>query len=348
MKVAVYEGARKITLQERPDPKAAPGEVIVKIQYCGICGTDVHAYLHEGLIAPGLVLGHENVGTISEVGNGVKGWQVGDRVVAGPPGPCGECYYCRHGQGTICMHGFERTNGLSPGNDGGNAEYMRVKDPGGMLVKIPDHLSFEDAVLTDTLGVAFRGIRESRFRLGDNVVVVGAGAIGLSAVQLLKIAGARHITVLNRSAGKRELALTLGADLALNPVAEGDGLREKVMAMYDGVGADICFECAGNGEAARTAVGLVKSGGQVLVLGVGGDPIPVPEAELVVREIDLRATLAYDNEEMHLVVDFLAQGRINTKGIITDIIGLDDIVEKGYERLAASSDPVKIVVAPQR
>ena len=167
-------------------------------------------------------------------------------------------------------------------------------------------------------------------------------------MQLLKIAGAHHITVLDLSAGKRELALTRGADLALNPVAEGDRLKEKVMAMYNGVGADICFECAGNGEAARTAVSLVKSGGQVLVLGVGGDPIPVPEADLVAREIDLRATLAYDNEEMHLVVDFLAQGRINTQGIITEIIGLDDIVEKGYERLATSSDPVKIVVAPQR
>jgi 2-desacetyl-2-hydroxyethyl bacteriochlorophyllide A dehydrogenase len=346
MKVAVYEGERKITLQERPDLKAAPGEVIIKIKYCGICGTDVHAYMHEGLIATGLVLGHENVGTISEVGKGVEGWLVGDRVVAGPPGPCGECYYCRHGQGTICLHGFERTNGLSPGNDGGNAEYMRVKDPDGMLVKIPDNLSFEDAVLTDTVGVAFRGIRESRFRLGDNVVVVGAGPIGLSAVQLLKIAGARHITVLNRSGGKRELALQFGADLALNPVEEGDRLREKIIELYNGVGADIVFECAGNGEAARTAVSLVKSGGQVLVLGVGGDPIPVPEAELVIKEIDMRATLAYDNEEMHLVVDFLAQGRINTKGIITDIIGLDDIVEKGYERLAASSDPIKIVVAP--
>ena len=346
MKVAVYEGQRAIRLQERPDLKAAPGEVVVKIKYCGICGTDVHAYLHEGLLPTGLVLGHENVGTVAEIGKGVEGWKVGDHVAAGPPGPCGECYYCRHGHLTLCIHGFERTNGLSPGNDGGMAEYLRVKDPQGMLLKLPDGVSFEDAVLIDTLGVALRGIRQSRFRMGDNVVVVGAGAIGLAAVQFLKIGGARHITVLNRSAGKRKLALQLGADLALNPKEEGDILPKKIVDLYNGVGADIVFECAGNAEAARTSVSLVKAGGQVLLLGVSGDPIPVPEAEFVMKEVELKATLAYDKEEMHLAVDYLAQGRVNTKGMITDIISLDDIVEKGFERLAASSDPVKIVVAP--
>ncbi|MCJ7654964.1 MAG: alcohol dehydrogenase catalytic domain-containing protein, partial [Dehalococcoidia bacterium] len=148
MKVALYEGPKKITLQQRPDPKAGPGEVIVKINYVGICGTDLHAYMH-GIpgIPAGIVLGHENVGTVAEVGAGVAGWKAGDRVIAGPPGPCGECYYCRHGRSNICIHGFERTNGLS--RDGGMAEYMVVKDPANMLYKIPDNVSFEDAVLFD-------------------------------------------------------------------------------------------------------------------------------------------------------------------------------------------------------
>lgn len=346
MKVAVYEGVKSIRLQERPDPKAAPGEVIVRIKYCGICGTDVHAYLQEGIAPAGLVLGHENVGTIAEVGKGVEGWKVGDRVAAGPPGPCGECYHCRHGRSTLCIHGFERTNGLSPGNDGGMAEYLRVKDPKGMLLRLPDAISFEDAVLLDTLGVAVRGIRQSRFRMGDNVVVVGAGAIGLAVIQLLKIAGARHITALNRSAGKRELALKLGAHLALNPTAEGAGLQEKMMALYNGVGADLVFECAGNTEAARMSVNLVKAGGQVLLLGVSGQPISTLESEMVIKEIEIKATLAYDREEMSLPIDYLVQGRLSTKGMITDIIRLDDIVKKGFDRLVASSEPVKIVVAP--
>jgi threonine dehydrogenase-like Zn-dependent dehydrogenase len=102
--------------------------VIVRIKYSGICGTDVHAYRHGIVGVPtGIVLGHENVGTVAEIGAGVEGWKVGERLIAGPPGPCGECYYCRHGRSSICIHGFERTNGLS--RDGGMAEYMRVRDP---------------------------------------------------------------------------------------------------------------------------------------------------------------------------------------------------------------------------
>ena len=121
MKVAVYEGVRSIRLHERPDLKAAPGEVIIKIKYCGICGTDVHAYLEEGLLEPGLVLGHENVGSIAEIGEGVEGWNIGERVVIAPPGLCGECFYCKHGHSAICQTGFFRTNGLGPGHDGGMA-----------------------------------------------------------------------------------------------------------------------------------------------------------------------------------------------------------------------------------
>ena len=244
MKVAVYEGVRSIRLQERPKPKAAPGEVIVKIKYCGICGTDVHAYLHEGLLQPGLVLGHENVGTIEEIGEGVEGWKLGERVIAGPPGLCGECYYCKHGYPSLCETGFIRTNGLAPGHDGGMAEYMRVREPKTILYRIPDGVSFEDAVLLDTIAVGLHGILQSKFQPGDNVVVVGAGAIGLGTIQWLKLSGARHITVLQPSPKKRELALKFGADLALNPLEEGDALQEKIKDLYGGIGADIVFECA--------------------------------------------------------------------------------------------------------
>lgn len=346
MKVAVYEGVKSIRLQERPDLKAAPGEVIVKIRYCGICGTDLHAYLHGGLLSPGLVLGHENVGTIAEIGKGVTGWKVGERVVAGPPGPCGECYYCRHGRSSICVHSFERTSGLAPGFDGGMAEYLRVRDPQNMLFRIPDNVSFEDAVLIDTIAVALRGIRDSHFRLGDNVVVIGAGAIGLSAVQFLKIGGARHITVLQPSEKKRELALRFGADVALNPLEKGAAVREKVIALYGGIGADVAFECAGTPQSFQAALEVIKSGGQVLVLGVSEKEAPVIEATLVSREIEIKATLAYSGEEVHMCLDFLAQRWFNTEGMLSDIISLDDIVEKGFERLATTKGLVKVAVAP--
>lgn len=346
MKVAVYEGVKSIRLQERPELKPAPGEVIIKIKYCGICGTDVHAYLHEGLLPPGLVLGHENVGTIAEIGKGVEGWKVGERVVAGPPGLCGECYYCKHGYPTLCVTGFSRTNGLAPGHDGGMAEYMRVREPKTMLHRIPDSVSFEDAVLLDTIAVGLHGILLSKFRLGDNVVVVGAGAIGLGTIQWLKLGGARHITVLQPSEKKREFALKLGADVGLNPLEEGAALEGKVKALYGGIGADIVFECAGTPQAVKTALSVVRGAGQVLLLGVSGEEIPLVEAMLVLREIDIKASLAYGEDEIRLCLDFLAQRRFNTEGMVSDIISLDDIVEKGFERLASTKGLIKVVVAP--
>jgi threonine dehydrogenase-like Zn-dependent dehydrogenase len=346
MKVAVYEGVRAIRLQERPKPKPAPGEVTVKIKYCGICGTDVHAYLHAGLLQPGLVLGHENVGTIAEIGKGVEGWKVGERVVAGPPGLCGECYYCKHGYPTLCETGFSRTNGLAPGHDGGYAEYMKVREPKTMLHRIPDEVFFEDAVLLDTIAVGLHGVLLSKFQPGDNVVVVGAGAIGLGTIQWLKLGGARHITVLQPSPKKREFALKLGADVALNPLEEGNALEGKIKALYGGIGADIVFECAGTPQAVKTALEVVRGAGQVLLLGVSGEETPLVEAMLIQREIDIKASLAYGEDEIRLCLDFLAKRRFNTEGMISDIISLDDIVEKGFERLVSTKGLIKVVVAP--
>ena len=343
MKAAVYEGVKSIKLQERPKPKAAPGEVVVKIKYCGICGTDLHIY-YEGILPPGIVLGHENVGTVDEVGKGVEGWKVGDRVIAGPPGPCGECYYCLHGQPSICVSGFEQTNGLR--RDGGMAEYMLVKDPKYMLTKIPDSVPFEDAVLMDCIATAYHGIMNSTFRMGDNVVVSGTASIGLSLVQLLKIGGAGHITALQRSPMKREMALKFGADVAFNPFDEGDKLRDKVMTLYGGIGADVAFECAGTPESFQTCLGLVKAGGQVLNLGHSNKPVEVVTSAMVLRELDIKSSLAYSYEDVRKCLNYLATGRFKVKGLLSDIISLDDLLEKGFNRLVVDKNLIKVAVAP--
>jgi 2-desacetyl-2-hydroxyethyl bacteriochlorophyllide A dehydrogenase len=343
VKAAVYTGVNQIEFQNRPRLKAGPGEVVIKIKYCGICGTDVDIYF-EGILPPGIVLGHENVGTIAEVGEGVEGWEMGDRVFSGPPGPCGECYYCLHGHPSICVNGFEQTNGLR--RDGGMAEYMLVKDPKYMLAKIPDHVPFEDAVLMDCIACAFHGIMQSDFRMGDNVVVSGAASIGLSVIQLLKIGGAAHITVLQPSPMKRKMALELGADVGFNPLEEGDQLRDKVMALYHGIGADIAFECAGTPESFQTCLGLVKSGGQVLNLGVSEAPTAVVTAALVMRELDIKSSLAYDYEDVRKCMNYLATGRFKAKGMLSDIIPLDDLVEKGFKRLMVDKNLIKVAVAP--
>lgn len=346
MKVAVYEGARAIRFEERPEPRPLPGEVVVRVKYCGICGSDLHSYLNEGAMPHGVVLGHEIVGTVAEVGAGVRGWRGGERVVVQASGSCGECYYCRRGRFNLCVHAMDRTLGLSPGFDGGMAAYVRVCFPREMLHSIPEEVSFEDAVLVDTMGVALGAVRKSSFRPGDNVVVVGTGAIGLCAVQLLRIGGARHITVIQPSSRKRELALKYGADVAFNPIEEGAGLSAKIAQLYDGLGADIAYECAGTPEAFRTVADMVRSGGQVMLLGVNEKETPIIEVALIVREIEMKGSIAYAEEEVRICLDLLKDKRFDTGGMVSDIIGLDDLVEKGFSRLASSKELIKVVVAP--
>ena len=348
MKAAVYKGPKNVVIEDRPRPTAAPGEVVVKVKYCGICGTDVHSYLHEGIIQAPTVFGHEAVGVVAEVGDGVERWKAGDRVAIGPPGTCGECYNCRHGQPNLCEHAFSRTIGLSPATDGAYAEYVKVRYPRHMLLPIPEGVTFEDAVLFDVVGVSFHGIRKSRLRMGDNAVVIGTGPIGLATMLLLKMAGAMHITALVRSPKKAELSLKYGADLALEIGREGAGLAETIGKLYGGKGADVVYECVGEPDAVETSIAVAKSGGQVVILGVGGKPLvqSISSAQLVAREIDLLPCFVYDEDEIGMMFGMLANKKLKIAGMVTDIIGLEEVVPRGLERLANTRDQIKVLLAP--
>ena len=165
-------------------PHAGPGQMVVKIDYCGVCGTDMEAYRYE-IVKPVIVLGHENVGTVYQVGEGVTRFRVGDKVLCGPPSYCKEsCSACRSGRPNICAHGFGRTNGIG-GPDGGFAEYMLVGDvEHTMIVPIPEGVDPKDAVLFDVICVSLHALRRSNFKFGDTVAVSGTGPIGLAAIQL--------------------------------------------------------------------------------------------------------------------------------------------------------------------
>ncbi len=342
MKALLYEGVENASVVDRPMPKAGPGEAVVKIGLCGICGTDMHIYF-EGMLPPPFVPGHENVGVISELGEGVEGFAVGDRVVAGPPGNCGRCFYCTHGRPNLCVDGFGNTNGLT--RDGGMAEYMLVRDARQMLYKVPDNVSFEDAVLTDTIATALRAISQSDLALGDNVLVSGAGPIGLAAIQLFKLAGARHVTALEIVPEKRALAAASGADVVLDPVAEGEGLRGRIAELY-GHGPDLVAECAGKAQSLGLCIDLVRNGGQVLNIGAGGEPLSIVPAMLAVREVGLKSSLAYGAQEAKLTLDYLAAGRFKTDGMLSGVIPLADTVEQGFKRLKADRSLVKVAVKP--
>jgi threonine dehydrogenase-like Zn-dependent dehydrogenase len=178
------------------------------------------------------------------------------------------------------------------------------------------------------------------------VVVSGCGPIGLSAVQLLKLGGARHVTALEVVEQKRALASKMGADLVLDPLADTDTLAERLRGLYQGVGPDLVVECAGVPESLELCLGLVRTGGQVLNLGAGGKPATVIPALLAVREVQLCSSLAYTADEARTCLDYLADGRFRTEGMLSDVIPLADLIERGLERLVADRGLVKVAVAP--
>ncbi|MBW2370252.1 MAG: alcohol dehydrogenase catalytic domain-containing protein, partial [Deltaproteobacteria bacterium] len=263
MKVAVLSEVGKLTIEERPVPDIGPEEVLIKVEYCGICGSDIHAY-KSGLLFPiGTVMGHEFTGVVEQVGKKVKSHYIGDPVIILPQAACRECDCCTRGLENLCHHVLDRDVGESPERDGAYAEYVRIPWPDEMLYKLPVGVSFEEGALVEPLAIGFHAVRQSRFKPGDNVVVLGAGPIGLSAVQFLKIGGAGKIIAVEVSAERGKAAERLGADVVLDPGEEKNKLADKVTELTGGLGADVVFECAGVQAAFSGALDLVKHGGQI-------------------------------------------------------------------------------------
>lgn len=345
MRVAVFTGLQKIEFTEKQKPVIQSGEVLVKVEYCGICGSDVHGYLNGIMIPTGAVMGHECSGLVSEVGDGVNKFQPGDRVAIKPMPQCGECHWCQRGQYSLCPEALKRGIGITTDHDGAFAEYVRIQYPHEMIFKLPSNIPFEDAALIEPLATSLHAVRMSRFGPGDRVVVIGAGMIGLGTLQFLRLEGAGHITVLEMSPKKLRLALEMGADEVLNPTSEGEDLKDKIFELTNGIGADVVFECAGVPLSFQTCADYVKSGGQVIVVGINDKDVTFNNFQMVVREIEMKGVLGY-YDEFREVIQYLAQGKIWTEPLVSDIIELTDLEEKGFKHLIASQDMVKILVKP--
>lgn len=350
MKTAVFYGKEDVRFEDRPIPTPGKNQMVVKINYVGVCGTDVESYtLGEPIHGP-IVLGHENVATITEIGEGVEGFEVGDVVLCGPPTACADmCTPCSHGETNICIHGFPNTAGIG-GPDGGYSEYMLIEDVAHrMLIKVPDGVDPKDAVLFDVVCVALHGIRKSKFKIGDSVVVSGTGAIGLSAIQLLKAAGASKIIALGTTPAKFPLLKEYGADYCLNPKELGDDLGAKIREILGrDVGADVVFECAGNMNSLNNCIyHCIKPGGDIMEIGTIGEPMGnlIP-ATFSPMEVNILTTFVYTREEVDMYMTMLDLGKVKFPNMVSDIISLDDCVEKGLARKEKGT--IKILIDPSK
>lgn len=346
MKAAVLTGSERIEVQEINKPEINAGEVLVQVEACGICGTDLHAYRHEGLYPPGTVIGHECAGVVHAVGNTVGTFKVGDRVIVFPAPGCGECAYCQAGMDNACEHAMTRDIGSTPERPGACATYLRVKWPGKALYRLPESMNYAQGAMVEPLATAFHGVAQSKIKPGDVAVVLGAGPIGLGVIQFLRLAEAGKIIVVELSPERGELALALGADIVLNPKQEGNNLTAKAIEEANGLGAHVVYECTGVPIVFQKSIDYLRNGGQMMAIGVIEQDTPINPFTLIVKEAELRGSMCYTSEEFQQVIDLIADDKINTDLMITDTITLDEIEEKGMRRLMSSTSAIKILVKP--
>lgn len=346
MKAVVLKGLHTLAMTEKPKPEPGPRQALIKVEYCGICGSDVHGYTGEVTVLPGTVMGHECSGTVAAVGKEVEDVQVGDRVWVRPGAHCNECYWCRRGKFHLCQKAFGTAIGLSPNSDGAFAEYLLVKYPEQMLFKLPPEISFEGGAVIEPLLVGRHGIRLSRFRLGMTAVVVGAGPIGLGVIQFLKIGGARKIIALEVSPPRARFAAELGADEVLDPASEGDRLAASILDFTGGVGPDIVFECSGVPSALHDAVYYVAPYGQIMVIGLHKNELPFDFWTLLHKRVDMQGSLGGEDDDVYDIMNAMKKKQIKTERLISDIINLSEIDSKGFKRLVSSKEMVKILVRP--
>ncbi len=341
MQAALITGERRIERREFPEPEAGPGAALLRVDRCGICGTDVAAWRAGTSYAP-FLCGHEWTGTVLATGAGVERVREGDRAVMGVPVACGRCAECRAGRAGRCAAIMALAYGIHPLTPPHGGYAPRIAVPAEALVPVPDALSTDAAAMVEPATVALHAVRRRPPRLGDRVLVLGAGPIGLFALQLAHIAGAGEVFVLEPSAARRALARELGATDCLTP---GPDTFASIRARTrEGLGVDVVYECSGAQAAMDAAFELVRPGGAIMLIGVSGQGVRLDPLACITKEIVLDNSTAHHHHEFGITMDLMLDGRLRTEPMHTRTIGLDAL-ESGFEALAAG-EAAKVLVAP--
>ncbi|MFC5739895.1 2,3-butanediol dehydrogenase [Sinirhodobacter huangdaonensis] len=350
MKAARWHGVKDIRVEDIPEPGPKAGEVKIKVAWTGICGSDLHEYLAGPIFVPveqdhplsqdkaPITMGHEYCGTVSELGAGVTGLAVGDRVAIEPIFACGTCAACLEGKYNLCESlGFV---GLSGGH-GGFAAHSVV--PARMVHKMPEGLSMEQGALVEPAAVALHAVRLSKIKAGDKAAVFGAGPIGLLVVEALRVAGASEIHVVEPSEVRRQKALDLGATAVIDPMA-----TDAVAAIRAATGGvHVAFEVTGVPQVLPQCIDATRHEGQVLIVSIWEKAASFQPNTVVLKERQLQGTIAYRNV-YPAVMALMTQGYFSADQLVTKRIALDDIVAEGFEALVNEKSHVKILVkAPE-
>lgn len=341
MKTAVMLGIGKMGFEEREIPVPKENEVLVKLEYVGICGSDLHYYetgaIGDYVVEPPFVLGHEPGGTVVEVGKGVKHLKVGDRVALEPGKTCGHCEFCRTGRYNLCP---DVVFFATPPVDGVFQEY--VAHEADLCFKLPDNVSTLEGALIEPLAVGFHAAIQGDAHLGQKAVVMGAGCIGLVSMMALKARGVSEVYVVDLMEKRLAKAMELGATGVINGGTED--VEARIRELTKGSGADLVIETAGSEATARQAVHIAKKGSTIVLVGYSksGD-MNLPTSMILDKEVTLKSVFRY-RHIYPMAIDAVASGKVNLKGIVTDIFDLDDVQEAMDQSVSRKADIVKAVI----
>jgi alcohol dehydrogenase len=351
MRANVFRGPNNIRIEEVPRPHAGAGEAVIRITLTTICGTDLHILRGEYPVKPGLVIGHEPVGVIEELGEGLSGYKVGDRVLVGAITPCGQCRACLSGQWAQCGHGegIEAIGGWRFGNtiNGAQAEYLLVPNAQANLAKIPDELTDEQVVLlADIASTGFSGAESANIQIGDMVVVFAQGPIGLCATAGAKLMGAAFIIAVESDPARMKMSERMGADVVLDP--HDVDLVGEVKKFTDG-GADVAIEALGLQETFENCLRCLRPGGTLSSLGVYSGKLQVPYDAFAagIGDYKIVTTLCPGGKErMRRLMSMVQTKRFDPMPLLTHSFRLDQIVE-AYDLFGSRRDGVlKVAIRP--
>lgn len=325
---------KRLELADMPMPEIGPGDVLVRVAACGICGSDVHGFDGStGRRIPPIVMGHEAAGVIERLGADVRGFSKGERVTFDSTVWCGECFYCRRGEVNLCDN--RQVLGVSPGDyrrHGAFAEYVAV--PQRILYKLPDSLGFEQAAMIEAVSVAVHAVGLTPVRLDDTGVVVGSGMIGLLAAQALRLAGCGRVVAVDPDEARLKMARELGVDETVNPKS-AELPRDAAIAV----------EAVGTTDAVRTAVSAVRKGGTVTLVGNIAPTVELPLQPVVTRQIRLQGSCA-SSGEYPACIDLMARGAIRVDPLISAVAPLSE-GPSWFERLYAREPHLmKVILKP--
>jgi alcohol dehydrogenase len=347
MKAVVFRGPGDIRLEMMSVPKARAGEVVIRVTLTTICGTDLHILKGEYPVKAGLIIGHEPVGVIHEIGDGVTGYAVGDRVLVGTITPCGQCNACLSGNWSQCggaLGGWEFGNTIN----GAQAEYLRVPHAQANLAKIPDELADEQVVLlADIASTGISAAESADLQIGDSVAVFAQGPIGLCATAGAKLKGASLIIAVEADPVRAEMAKRMGADVVLD-FTQGDVI-EQIKGMTGGRGVDVAIEALGTQATFENALRVLRPGGTLSSLGVYSGKLSVPMEPFAAGLGDHRIVTTLcpgGKERMRRLMELVRHGRLDLTPLLTHTFPLDRIAE-AYQLFGQRRDGViKVAIRP--